>query len=288
MSVVDRIRWSEVELPSSSRVVARLLSLLCADNVDTTAVAEQLALDPNLACRTLRLAGSVYVSGGRDMPVLADAVAAIEPQVLRTLINSVGVRSVFVRLERLNLRSFAWRSVMTAAVCRDICRAAATVAPTPNLRSPDHAYLAGLFHLLGVPVLHQCFPVEAAQGVGDIADVSNSALADRERALFGVSHDVVGAMWLARQNCSIDLVDAVRNYLSPPDPAAAPTMADLLRCAVDVTRSIERGAPLWSTAAWDYLARLVPERSRRQPVLEAVAEACTRLSFEVSRPRRPV
>ena len=152
MSVTDTLRSlvqrGEVHLPAVPDVTRRLQELLAdEDRADARRAAEIIATEPAIATSVLRLANSVVYGGLKQVLELAEAVGRIGMRQVSSLATTIAIRGVFESKspERQLQLADSWSLALCAAVTtRKLC---------VGLTDPEHAYLAGLLHDIGKPLI---------------------------------------------------------------------------------------------------------------------------------------
>jgi len=148
-SVLAAIESNALELPTMPLVAARALGMLGRDDFSFAQIAALIETDPIVAARLLRLARSAAFAGLSRFDSVLTCVTRIGGEELRLFLVESAVHHV--------LES---RDPCIAQMCRDLWRHSLAVAIlSRDLASalgalhPDSAYLGGLLHDLGRPVL---------------------------------------------------------------------------------------------------------------------------------------
>jgi len=148
-SVLAAIENNGLELPTMPLVAARALSMLGRDDFSFAQIAALIETDPIVAARLLRLARSAAFAGLSRFDSVLTCVTRLGGEELRLFLVESAVHHV--------LES---RDPCIAQMCRDLWRHSLAVAIlSRDLASairalhPDSAYLGGLLHDLGRPVL---------------------------------------------------------------------------------------------------------------------------------------
>lgn len=204
-----------VELPTIARVVQRLITGLRRSDASLAGISADLAQDPVLCARVLRLANSPFYGGRRSLSSIDDAVAAIGTDALRTLVITCGVSSAFVQVPGINLAQFWREAVVTATAARWVLQQAEAVRGLENDSMGESAYVAGLLLATGHLILCQVHPHVAAAHFTRYQNLRGAPLATLEDEVFGISHPVVGALWVDRLGFPSEVVASIRNALEP-------------------------------------------------------------------------
>jgi putative nucleotidyltransferase with HDIG domain len=148
-SVLAAIESNGLELPTMPLVAARALSMLGRDDFSFAQIAALIESDPIVAARLLRLARSAAFAGLSRFDSVLTCVTRLGGEELRLFLVESAVHHV--------LES---RDPCIAQMCRDLWRHSLAVAIISRdlavaIRAlhPDAAYLGGLLHDLGRPVL---------------------------------------------------------------------------------------------------------------------------------------
>jgi putative nucleotidyltransferase with HDIG domain len=147
--VLRRIAGDELVLPTIHTVVAKGLEILRRPEISLKDVTALLERDPLLAARALRLACSAAMGGRQGKLTLVDAMARIGVKGVKTLLLEGAGQKIFVSKNPLitaSTRKIWEHSLAVAALSRDLAALAGN-------KSGETAYLGGLLHDLGKPVV---------------------------------------------------------------------------------------------------------------------------------------
>jgi putative nucleotidyltransferase with HDIG domain len=146
--VLERIANDRLTIPAPPSVAEKCLALLKESDVGMKQIGETLERDPLLAAQIVRAANSAAYAG-RQAVTVQQAAARLGAQKLRTLVVELTARSLFQsRDPRISsaCNSVWLHSRAVAVLARDF--AALTGSP-----DADEAYLAGLLHDIGKPII---------------------------------------------------------------------------------------------------------------------------------------
>lgn len=167
------VRRGDVHLPAVPGITFRLQEVLRDERgADAHQVAEVVASEPAIATSMLRLANSVAFGGLRPVLELHEAVARVGLRQVESLATTIATRGAFrssdparsARLEQL------WAMAVTAAVtCREV--------PYGEV-DPEVAYLSGLLHDIGQPLVLKLLDTCESRLVDPIAPAAVEGLLD--------------------------------------------------------------------------------------------------------------
>lgn len=153
-SIIEEIRHSfhhhEVDLPSLPEVALRVNAGIKQADHDIRKLAMEIQADPMIAARVIQVANSALYRSARPLDSVQDAISRIGVRALQVILMSVVLRNLFkpkTRLIHERARAFYAYSIRVGAVSHILAR---------HLHGfdPEHAFLAGLLHAIGVmPIL---------------------------------------------------------------------------------------------------------------------------------------
>jgi HD-like signal output (HDOD) protein len=142
-----------ISIPAQPRVLAEIEQLARQENVSVKAIATLIGKDPGIAASLFKMANSPAMGLSRRIETVESAVAIMGIPQVTNVIKGVAIR------QTLAGSSPAYEVFWERA--NDIAQIAAAVAASQGSAiaiRPDQAFMAGLFHDCGVPVLMQKFP----------------------------------------------------------------------------------------------------------------------------------
>ena len=232
-----RNRLLLARLPAMPQILIKLIELCQSDEAGVTELAELIANDPGMTGRVMRVANSAaYQRGGRQVN-LAQALAVLGSDLVKSLLISESVFQTFNGFPHTggsDLRAF-WKHSLTAAV---LARGLAKAMQYPQV---EEAYLAGLLHDVGRLALLAAAP--------DIYRLNfftpdHDHLCDTEQKSLHISHAEAGAWLIERWEMDSFLADAVLyHHEDPARVSAAHPLVRLVHLA-HLLSDHPRGTPL--------------------------------------------
>jgi putative nucleotidyltransferase with HDIG domain len=197
-------------LSAPSPVVAGVLQLLDDGSAPVRLIAARVAQSPEIAAQVMRLGNSALFSEPVD--TIERAVVRIGERTLRGLLLAAST----YRLLEGAMPAYGLPRLQLLRHCGEVAVMAQSLARRGPAALASQAYLAGLLHDLGKPILAT---VADDCGVDVGAEVVGSVM--RERELFGTDHARVGA-WIARRwGLPEELCVAMERHHDPEPPAEA-------------------------------------------------------------------
>jgi HD-like signal output (HDOD) protein len=241
---LERLVKQGVKLPPQPRVLLELQKLLLEDDYEMRMVAKIIGQDPGITALLFRAARS---------PAFARAKNA---QTLEKILMVVGVKQVFNLVQAASLASVindktrrAFDVFWTRA--HEIAQMAAIVAEDRvsvcNVFA-DQAYLAGIFHECGVPVLMMRFPQYCE--TLHLEDATCWPNLSAEDAKFDVDHCSVGYLVARHWGLPDFVCDAIRFHHDLPEEktiGASVSLVAIIQVASHFYHHLhDVDDPLWS------------------------------------------
>ncbi|MCP1675228.1 putative nucleotidyltransferase with HDIG domain [Natronocella acetinitrilica] len=200
------------QLPAFPAVLLALLRTCQQPEPSSGDVESLVAQDSALSVRVLAVASSPVFARGDAPRDLTEAVRLLGLTTVHTIGITTGVVQFFNQLDGHELPWLEdfWRHSLGAAT------AARALAQESGLAAPEEAYLAGLLHDIGQPLLAVLYR-DAMQTImaGVASGDTDACRAEQER--LGISHDTLGAAMVDRWHLPGFLADAIRYHHQPVD-----------------------------------------------------------------------
>ena len=194
--------------PRLPAIQQRLLQSLSQEDIDISDLADDIEKCPGLTARMLGLANSAYFGCQRTLYTVSDAIVMVGLNMVR----SVGLAMVIS--DPLNTKSCPafnpqryWFSALLTAFAARRLAPKITADDGPEA---DRAYLSGLLHNFGLPVLVHLFPKEM-QTVFANGD-NRSTIYEVCREQLGVDHHAAGAWVMQKWKLPPEVVSVAEHY----------------------------------------------------------------------------
>ena len=217
--VLAEIRHSftsrQVTLPSLPDVARHINHALQDQNIDFGRVAQILQTDPVIVARVLQVANSAMYPASHHAESLREAITRIGLEATRAIVISVVLRNLFKPIAA-RMQKFYETSIRAGVISHAIAR---RVRPF----DPDHAFLAGLIHDIGVvPLL---MVAQGYPGLSDDPELLESILKELR--------SMVGSMLMLQWGFDLDLVVVVGDaHKWDRDPKHKPDYCDIVQAAL--------------------------------------------------------
>lgn len=194
------------KMPTIPKVAQKLIESFSAENVSIDEIARQLAADPVLTAKLLRLANSAYFHVSRSISTVDDAVRMLGFVMVRNLVIGNGMVVAFHNVHGMNLNQF-WRyNLYTACAARWLAGSADA--------NTDEAFTVGMLHGIGQLQMHLAMAEEMAP-VDKKMNVLAAGRADFEMQAFGFHNGDVAAELAKKWSFPPPIIMALRNCPRP-------------------------------------------------------------------------
>jgi HD-like signal output (HDOD) protein len=240
---LERLAKQGIRLPPQPRVLMELQKLLHSDDYTLRSVAKAIGKDPGIVALLFKTARSPAFARGRRIDSLEQILMVVG---IKQIFGLVQAAALSIALSDGTRRAFEvfWNRA------HEIAQMAAIVAEDRvsvcNV-FPDQAYLAGIFHECGVPVLMLRFPQYCEALRLDNATCWPNLAGEDEK--FGVDHCSVGYLVARHWGLPDFVCDAIRFHHELPEErtiGAAVTLVAIIQLASHFYHRLhEAPDPLW-------------------------------------------
>ncbi|WP_303786869.1 HDOD domain-containing protein [Azovibrio restrictus] len=243
-----------VKIPPQPRVLEELRRLLNRREFDVRALARIITQDPGVTALLFKAVKSVAYRQHHPFESVEQIIHALGVKETFNLVQAVVLTSATeIKANRLAYESFWARSQAVAQLAMLIADDRVSVC---NI-FPDQAYLAGMFHDCGVPVLMQRFSTYCKEmHLGDAGRWVDLQEEDRK---FNLDHCAVGYLVARHWSLPAFICDAVRCHhdIAGMGMHASRTMVAILQLAMELHCREQRVEnPEWLQIQGDVLAEL--------------------------------
>lgn len=167
LKLLEKLRAAKIRIPPRSLVLQEIETMLRDDNSTERMIGKLIARDAALTAEVFKLVNSPYYRRGAKVESLEHAVRILGRKPMSEIARSAILRQQLGGNDP-RMEPFWERYTDIGTICSVLC----DQLERPGKLTTEQAYLAGLFHDCGVPVLAQ-----QVKGYGDVA-LTPGAVAD--------------------------------------------------------------------------------------------------------------
>lgn len=230
-TMVRRLFAQGVKIPPQPRVLEELRQLLKRQEFDIRDLARVINRDPGITAMLFKVCNSAAYRQHQPFGAVEQILHAVGIRQTFNLVQAIALAGVTeVKRHRQVYEAFWARSQAVAQLAMLIADDRVSVC---NI-FPDQAYLAGIFHDCGVPLLMQRFPTYCGEMLLDRPG-RWIALAEEDRK-FSADHCVVGYLVARHWNLPDFICDAIRYHhdIKCMGMHAARSMVAILQLAIEI------------------------------------------------------
>lgn len=255
---LDRLAVGGIRLPPQPRVLIELRDRIATGDYDVRSVGRIIGQDPGLVALLFRAARAPVFSRGRKFDKLDQVLQVIGIKPTYNLVQAVALSSAIGQDASRALDRFWTRSSEVAQLAAMIAEDHVSVCNV----FPDQAYMAGIFHECGVPLLMMRFP-DYCKKLSLDSSCCWPSLAE-EDARFKVDHCSVGYL-VARHWGLPDFVCAAIRYhheIPTEELGAAISLVSIVQVAIHFRHRINEQPNL----VWDSIGHRAMEELGLSPI----------------------
>ena len=203
-------------IPSPPQIITRLLAMISEDRCSADELSELILKDPSLTARILKVANSPFYQFSNKIETVSHAISLLGQETIRMICVSESFLAIFP-MNRGRLHQLFQRhndhSLLTGIIAKALI---AYLSPDVD---PEKAFIAGLLHDIGKPILWYNFSGQ----IREYEQVRRTGLSEieTERMVFGYDHLRVGK-WLADEwTLGEELTDAICQHHQEVQPVYA-------------------------------------------------------------------
>ena len=223
--ILQRLEKDNLLIPSMPTIAIQCMKVLEDPNQTFSAVGKLVGKDPVLASRVLRLANSAAFPGKCSVTSLEQAIARMGTEGLKlALVNYSMYQAFSSKNERIqsSFRGIWEHSLAVALLAKDL----ADRLPGPQKPDPGVAYLAGLLHDVGKPVVGALL-LEAEKLISDKKSEFPWINHNVWKRVVASSHRRVGTALARKWNLPSEISSAIEGS-STFDPSVPASFANLV------------------------------------------------------------
>ena len=177
-----------ITIPSPPQIIADLQIEMAMPDPDLNEMADMITKDPGLAGGVLKTLNSPFY-GNRDIASISKAVMMLGMTTVANIINTLYLRDYRSQDDEISDETYkAMTRFWDSAT--DVARACRLIAQRLHVNDPDMAYMLGLFHNAGIPLLMQRFP-DYPETIAKSYLLEDKRIVDAENKHYKTNHAVV-------------------------------------------------------------------------------------------------
>ena len=222
-------------LPAMSSAMLEVSKLLDDPSTNTSALSKIIGKDQGLSTKILSIANSPLYGLTRKVSTIDFAILIIGYQDIKNIVVALTMVDSFKNKsdKYLDQNSF-WGHCMLAGT------AAKRIAEDLGFKIGSEAFVAGLIHDLGLPVMHKFFKNDFEKIVNDFND-KNAPILDSERNYLGMDHQEIGYFLANKWSLPEHLSNAILYHHKPSSAPETDVLTSIVHLVDYMTQKLEIG-----------------------------------------------
>lgn len=224
------------DLPILPDIFYRISDMLENPRVSTTEVTGEIAKDPAIASKVLKMVNSSFYGLPNKVSSLTRAVVLLGFNTLKSLVLATSVADMFAGGvdTGLNLHKLWEHSFACGLISRNIAR-------KMFVRQNEEYFIAGLLHDIGKILLNRYASTKYMEAMDYVAE-KNCLLVDAEKHVFGFTHSEIGAHMATKWNLPPKLTNSIRYHHSIEETEKNTEFVLVIKLADILCRALEIGS----------------------------------------------
>ncbi|MCB0742683.1 MAG: HDOD domain-containing protein [Ignavibacteriales bacterium] len=221
-------------LPAMSATMLEVSKLLDDPSTNTAALSRMIGKDQGLSTKILSIANSPLYGLSRKVSTIDFAILIIGYQDIKNIVVALTMVDSFRNKsdKYLDQKEFWMHSMLTGTACK-------RVAEDLGFRIGSEAFVAGLLHDLGMPVMHKFFRNEFEAIVDDFNN--NTPLLEAEINHLGLSHQEIGNFLANKWQLPEHLSNSIMFHHKPSSNPEKDVLTSIVHLADYMTQKLEIG-----------------------------------------------
>lgn len=222
-------------LPAASNVMMEVTRLIDTPTTNTSLLSKIIGKDQGMATKILSIANSPLYGLPRKVSTIDFAILIIGYQDIKNIVVALTMIESFKNKDndRMNQKEFWQHSIITG-------NAAKRIAEDLGYRIENEAFVAGLLHDLGLPVIHKYFHSNFDTIVQKFEGDTDYLTAEVE--VLGYNHQEIGSMLAEKWNLPPSLCTALKYHHTPVDAPDHEELTSLIHLADYMTQKLQIGS----------------------------------------------
>lgn len=225
-------------LPAMSGTMIEISKLLDNPATNSQNLGKMISKDQGIATKILSIANSPLYGLRRKVSTIDFAILVIGFVEIKNIILALSLMESFKNKtdKNLNQKEFWLHSFMCA-------NAAKRIAEDKGYENPGKAFIVGLLHDLGIPVIHKYFHTNFIEIVE--ATKTGTPFLQSEVEHIGYTHQAIGNFLCEKWNLPDTICDAILYHHKPSNAKMDVKLASIVHLADYTTQALKIGDFYW-------------------------------------------
>ena len=226
-------------LPAMSGAMLEVAKLLDDPNTNSQTLSRMISKDQGIATKILSISNSPLYGLRRKVSTIDFAILVIGFTEIKNIILALSLMESFKNKtdKNLNQKEFWLHSFITA-------NASKRIAEELKYENPGKAFIAGLLHDLGIPVIHKYFHTSFIE-IAEQNSEHNVSFAEAEVEYLGYTHAEIGNFLADKWNLPETICDSIKHHHIPHLADSDKKLTSIVHLADYMTQKLGIGNFYW-------------------------------------------
>lgn len=228
-------------LPAISGMMMEISRLLDDPSTNTQALSKIIGKDPGLTTKILSISNSPLYGLPRKVSTIDFAILIIGYQDIKNIVVALSMIESFKNKSDKNMKQedFWKHSIITG-------NAAKRISEDLGFRFSGEAFVGGLLHDLGIPVIHKYFH-SAFNEIIERVEKEKITFLEAEMESLGMDHQEIGHLLSKKWNLPETLGEGIANHHSPEKVSDNRELVAVIHLADYMTQKLGIGDFYWDS-----------------------------------------
>ncbi len=232
---IDRITRSAGDLPALPAVASHVMRLVADPDTCAEDLERVILRDQAMTAKVLKISNSALFGVRHRIGTLSQAIPILGLRTLRSLVVAASTESLFRSKNSCFKEKILWEHSLAVAL------ASRLLARESGYRETEQAFVAGLIHDIGKPVLDKTLGDEYQEIVEHVYNNPETTFHETEMEKLGFDHSELGALVVNKWKLSGGLEETVRLHHAPKSAVLDPHLCAVVSLANLICVKLEIG-----------------------------------------------
>jgi len=226
-------------LPAMSGVMIEVSKLLDDPSTTTSDLSEMIGKDQGMSSKVLTIANSPLYGLPRKVSTIDFAIMIIGFQDVKNIVVALSMIEAFKDDEgsSMSQRDFWLHSLLSG-------NAAKRISEDLGYKFGAEAFVAGLLHDLGIPVIQKYFP-KSFKAIEKLVKDEELSFKEAQLEVLGLTHENIGFILAENWNLPVQLCEVIKNHHNPQEALDNEIITSIVHLVDYMTQRFQIGNFVW-------------------------------------------
>ena len=226
-------------LPAMSGIMLEVSKLLDDPTTTTSDLSHMIGKDQGMSSKVLTIANSPLYGLPRKVSTIDFAIMIIGFQDVKNIVVALSMIEAFKGEDNpyMDQKEFWMHSLLTG-------NAAKRISEDLGYKFGAEAFVAGLLHDLGIPILNKYF-TKSFDKIAKVIQSEEKSVEEAQIEELGLNHQKIGFILAENWNLPVQLCEVIKNHHKPEDAVDNEIITSIVHLVDYMTQRFELGSFYW-------------------------------------------